>query len=193
MLSSLSCFMGSLGANSYHLTGSLRLHSGPRWGKSKVGQIPGQAGCHPFQLGLSAAAAAPRIWQRLIRWRQDTQGRASECSVASAAVVELNFLISRIPLCCQERKAPPSLYAHPLSSWLNSQASWSSEVAGATGAIMFISGPTIAFDATIDTGNYSLCAPARSCCFKADCSYFSSQAAINSTPCWHGNEMDSWI
>lgn len=80
-------------------------------GKSKVGQIPEQAGCHPFQLGLCAAAVPPcpapfpqhgRICLRLIRRRQDSQGRTSECSDARAAVVELNFLISSIPMRCQE-------------------------------------------------------------------------------------------
>lgn len=39
-----------------------------------------------------------RICRRLIRRRQRSQGRTSECSDASAAVVELNFLISSIPL-----------------------------------------------------------------------------------------------
>lgn len=51
---------------------------------------------------LSGASQYGRICLRLIRRRQDSQGRTSECSNASAAVVELNFLISSVPLCCQE-------------------------------------------------------------------------------------------
>lgn len=88
--------------------------------RSKVGQIPKQAGCHPLQLGLWAAAVpscptAPqrgRICRRLIRRRQDSQGRTSQCSDADVAVVELNFLISRTPLNCQESGPHLSGFPH---------------------------------------------------------------------------------
>lgn len=76
-------------------------------GRSKVGQIPEQAGRHRFQLGpwgasLSDASQNARMCLRLIRRCQDSQGRTSECSSARAAVVELNFLISSVALRCQE-------------------------------------------------------------------------------------------
>lgn len=61
---------------------------------------------------LSCASQHGRICLRLIRRRQDSQGHTSEGSNASAAVVELNFLISSIPLCCQERGPLQSGFSH---------------------------------------------------------------------------------
>lgn len=127
--------MGSLAPDSCHLTGSLWLHSVGRWEKSKVGQIPAsRQDAIPSSWACVLAAVPPcpapsqhgRICLHLIRRRQDSQGRTSECSDASAAVEELNFLISSIPLRCQE--SGPLQYSlfslpTPLSTWLNSQAS----------------------------------------------------------------------
>lgn len=61
---------------------------------------------------LSRASQHGRICLRLIRRRQDSQGHTSEGSNASAAVLELNFLISSIAPCCQESGPLQSGFPH---------------------------------------------------------------------------------
>lgn len=120
-----------------------------------MGQIPEQAGCHPFQLGLCAAAVPPcptpsqhgRICLRLIRRRQDSQGRTSECSDASAAVVELNFLISSIPLRRQESGPLRSGLSHGPPYFYLIKCASITEPPVATGASMLISCLGISSDA----------------------------------------------
>lgn len=102
--------MGSLAPDSCHLTGSPWLYSVGRWERarwasspSRQDAIPSSWACVPLQrLPVLRLPQHDRICLRLIRQRQDSQGRTSECSDASAAVVELNFLISSLPLRCQE-------------------------------------------------------------------------------------------
>lgn len=68
--------------------------------QGEVGRLPAQAGCHlsPHSLALAPPWDAP-ICLLLISLRQGVQGRTSGYSDANAAVVELNFLISSMPLC----------------------------------------------------------------------------------------------
>lgn len=66
----------------------------------EVGHLSAQAGCHlsPYSLAPAPPWDAP-ICLLLISFRQGVQGRTSGYSDANAAVVELNFLISSMPLC----------------------------------------------------------------------------------------------
>lgn len=103
----LSCFMGSLAHDSCPLTGSLWLYSVGRWERARWARSPSRQDAIPSSwacvlLQCLPVLRLPPICLRLIRRCQDSQGRTSECSDASAAVVELNFLISSIPLRCQE-------------------------------------------------------------------------------------------
>lgn len=120
LFSSLNCFMGSLAPDSCHLTGSRWLYSVERWERarwarslSRQDAIPSSWACVLLQcLPVLLLPQHDRICLRLIRRRQDSQGRTSECSDASAAVVELSFLISSLPLRCQESGLPQYGLSH---------------------------------------------------------------------------------
>ncbi len=82
---------------------SLLLTAGSKlW--EEVGRLSAQAGCHlsPYSLAPAPPWDAP-ICLLLISFRQGVQGRTSGYSDANAAVVELNFLISSMPLCLSRR------------------------------------------------------------------------------------------
>ena len=103
--------MGSLAPDSCHLTGSPWLHSVGRWERARWARSPSRHDAIPSSWACVLPQCLPvlrlpqhgRICLRLIRRRQDSQGRTSECSDASAAVVELNFLISSIAPCTVKR------------------------------------------------------------------------------------------